>query len=301
MAIESIKGRRRRKNGDPLPKLFSGLTDTPCRECHNEINRSDLIAGLQVCPECGFHMPMHPYDRISTLVDPGQLHRVLPGTHQLEPHFPERLRRKDHPGSGKGGNQRRRGDRDRRHRREKGGSGRYVVPISRRQHGIGGGRKKSPGPFFAAPTKARPSSSSPPRGGARMQEGIFSLMQMAKTSNASALLDDLGVPLFVILTHPTTGGVTASFAMLGDVTMAEPGALIGFAGQRVIEGTLKEKLPEGFQRAEFQQDKGFVDIVVHRSEMRKTLGFSLTEPRIGRARDGRVDNPEQNRRDQGPG
>jgi acetyl-CoA carboxylase carboxyl transferase subunit beta len=112
-------------------------------------------------------------------------------------------------------------------------------------------------------------------GGARMQEGIFSLMQMAKTSNAAALLDDLGLPLFIVLTHPTTGGVTASFAMLGDVAIAEPGALIGFAGQRVIEGTLKEKLPEGFQRSEFQMKKGFVDIIVPRAEMRKTLSFLL--------------------------
>jgi acetyl-CoA carboxylase carboxyl transferase subunit beta len=100
-------------------------------------------------------------------------------------------------------------------------------------------------------------------------------MQMAKTSNAAALLDDLGLPLFIVLTHPTTGGVTASFAMLGDVAIAEPGALIGFAGQRVIEGTLKEKLPEGFQRSEFQMKKGFVDIIVPRAEMRKTLSFLL--------------------------
>ncbi|MDC7220250.1 MAG: acetyl-CoA carboxylase, carboxyltransferase subunit beta [Spirochaetales bacterium] len=112
-------------------------------------------------------------------------------------------------------------------------------------------------------------------GGARMQEGIFSLMQMAKTANACALLDDLGVPLFIVLTHPTTGGVTASFAMLGDVTLAEPGALIGFAGPRVIEGTINKKLPAGFQSAEFQQEKGFVDKIVPRNELKKTLSFLL--------------------------
>lgn len=106
-------------------------------------------------------------------------------------------------------------------------------------------------------------------GGARMQEGIFSLMQMAKTSSAAAELDSEGVPYFVMLCDPTTGGVTASFAMLGDIICAEPGALIGFAGPRVIEGTINQKLPEGFQRAEFQLQKGFVDCIVPRSEQKK--------------------------------
>ncbi|MCG8477972.1 MAG: acetyl-CoA carboxylase carboxyl transferase subunit beta, partial [Spirochaetales bacterium] len=112
-------------------------------------------------------------------------------------------------------------------------------------------------------------------GGARMQEGIFSLMQMAKTSHAAAMLAEAACPLFVVLTDPTTGGVTASFSMLGDVTLAEPGALIGFAGPRVIEGTIRQKLPPGFQRAEFQKDKGFVDLVVPRSELRSTLVYLI--------------------------
>ena len=105
-------------------------------------------------------------------------------------------------------------------------------------------------------------------GGARMQEGLFSLMQMAKTSSAAAELDDKGVPLFLMLCDPTTGGVTASFAMLGDVIAAEPNALIGFAGPRVIEGTIHQQLPEGFQRAEFQLKKGFVDCIVPRAEQK---------------------------------
>lgn len=112
-------------------------------------------------------------------------------------------------------------------------------------------------------------------GGARMHEGIFSLMQMAKTSHAAALMEKEGIPLFILLTDPTTGGVTASFAMLGDVILAEPNALIGFAGPRVIEGTIKQKLPEGFQRAAFQQEKGFVDAVVHRSKLRSTIAFLI--------------------------
>lgn len=105
-------------------------------------------------------------------------------------------------------------------------------------------------------------------GGARMQEGLYSLMQMAKTSSAVASMNKAKLPYFVMLCDPTTGGVTASFAMLGDLICAEPKALIGFAGPRVIEGTIKQKLPEGFQRAEFQLQKGFVDCIVPRSEQK---------------------------------
>jgi acetyl-CoA carboxylase carboxyl transferase subunit beta len=118
-------------------------------------------------------------------------------------------------------------------------------------------------------------------GGARMQEGIFSLMQMAKTANAAALLEEAGQPFITVLTHPTTGGVTASFATLGNVILAEPGALIGFAGPRVIESTIKQKLPEGFQRSEFQLEKGFVDAVVQRRELRSSLAFLLVAHRGG--------------------
>ncbi|SCZ78640.1 acetyl-CoA carboxylase, carboxyltransferase subunit beta [Acidaminobacter hydrogenoformans] len=108
-------------------------------------------------------------------------------------------------------------------------------------------------------------------GGARMQEGILSLMQMAKTSAALGRLSSAGLPYIAVLTDPTTGGVTASYAMLGDVILAEPGALIGFAGQRVIEQTIRQSLPDGFQRAEFLVDKGFVDRIVHRTEMKAAL------------------------------
>ena len=108
-------------------------------------------------------------------------------------------------------------------------------------------------------------------GGARMQEGIFSLMQMPRTTVAVEMLRETGKPYIVVLTNPTTGGVTASYAMLGDVHIAEPGALIGFAGPRVIEQTIREKLPEGFQRAEYLRDHGMVDMVVHRHELRPKL------------------------------
>ncbi|MFY9693958.1 MAG: acetyl-CoA carboxylase carboxyltransferase subunit beta, partial [Xanthobacteraceae bacterium] len=108
-------------------------------------------------------------------------------------------------------------------------------------------------------------------GGARMQEGILSLMQMPRTTIAVQRLREACKPYIVVLTNPTTGGVTASYAMLGDVQIAEPGALIGFAGPRVIEQTIREKLPEGFQRAEYLRDHGMVDMVVHRHELRATI------------------------------
>ena len=108
-------------------------------------------------------------------------------------------------------------------------------------------------------------------GGARMQEGIISLMQMAKTTAALTKLDEAGLLYISVLTDPTYGGVTASFASLGDIILAEPGAMIGFAGPRVIESTIKQKLPEGFQRTEFMQAQGFIDMIVERSKMRETI------------------------------
>jgi acetyl-CoA carboxylase carboxyl transferase subunit beta len=108
-------------------------------------------------------------------------------------------------------------------------------------------------------------------GGARMQEGILSLMQLPRTTVAVQMLREAGKPYIVVLTNPTTGGVTASYAMLGDVQIAEPGALVGFAGPRVIEQTIREKLPEGFQRAEYLREHGMVDMVIHRRQLRDTL------------------------------
>jgi acetyl-CoA carboxylase carboxyl transferase subunit beta len=113
-------------------------------------------------------------------------------------------------------------------------------------------------------------------GGARMQEGIFSLMQMAKTSAAIARFRNVGKPYISVMLHPTTGGVAASFSWLGDIILAEPKALIGFAGPRVIEQTIRQKLPEGFQRSEFLVEHGMIDAIVHRKEMRTKLGQLVT-------------------------
>ena len=111
----------------------------------------------------------------------------------------------------------------------------------------------------------------PSSGGARMQEGILSLMQLPRTVIATEMVKEAGLPFIVVLTNPTTGGVTASFAMLGDIHIAEPGAIIGFAGKRVIEETIREELPEGFQRSEYLLDHGMVDLVVRRQDLRETL------------------------------
>jgi acetyl-CoA carboxylase carboxyl transferase subunit beta len=113
-------------------------------------------------------------------------------------------------------------------------------------------------------------------GGARMQEGILSLMQMPRSTVGIQMLSEAGLPYIVVLTDPTTGGVTASYAMLGDIQIAEPNALIGFAGQRVIEQTIREKLPEGFQRAEYLLEHGMLDMVVHRRDLKEALGRLIT-------------------------
>lgn len=273
MGTEFSIGRRKKKTND-LPEPFSRVTDTPCRECHHEIKKADLAASLQVCPECGFHMPMHPYDRIATLVDEGSFTEFSQELTSLNPISIDGYEEKLTQAQGKAG------------LNDAVVTG--IGSIEGRQAVLGvmsfqflGGSmgsvvgEKITRAILKGADEGIPVVLVTASGGARMQEGIFSLMQMAKTSNAAALLGNLGIPLFIVLTHPTTGGVTASFAMLGDVAIAEPGALIGFAGQRVIEGTLKEKLPEGFQKAEFQLEKGFVDMIVPRDEMRKTLSFLL--------------------------
>ena len=129
--------------------------------------------------------------------------------------------------------------------------------------------------MFEAADKRMPLVLYAASGGARMQEGVLSLMQLPRTTVGVQRLREAGMPYIVVLTHPTTGGVTASYAMLGDIQIAEPGALIGFAGPRVIEQTIREKLPDGFQRSEYLRDHGMVDMVVHRHELRATLSRTL--------------------------
>ena len=241
-----------------------------CPQCGEAIPQKALADALFVCPKCGHHFPVGAYYRLSTVLDAGSFRELNEKLTAADPlHFPlyrEKLAKARH----------------------KTGLEEAVVTAT----GTIGGQKCVIGAldsrFFMgsmsstvgekltlameyAARKRLPLIIFAASGGARMQEGILSLMQMAKTSAALAKLSEKGQVFISVLTDPTTGGVTASFASLGDVILAEPGALIGFAGPRVIQQTIGETLPEGFQRAEYLEEHGFVDAVVPRCRMRDTL------------------------------
>lgn len=245
-----------------------------CPKCGQESERRLVAQGLSVCPKCGYHWPIGAYYRLSTILDPGSFRELHPRLSAGNPlHFPgyqEKLDAAQHKtglteavvtATG-----------------TIGGS-RCVVGVLDSRFLMGSmstavGEKVTLAIEFAAKNKL-PLILFSASGGARMQEGILSLMQMAKTSAALARFSDKGLLYISVLTDPTTGGVTASFASLGDIILAEPGALIGFAGPRVIQQTIGETLPEGFQRAEYQEAHGFVDAVVPREKMRDTLSQLL--------------------------
>jgi len=245
-------------------KKMSLLT---CPSCKSELDHAALVVNLNICPSCGHHFRMEPWERIAYLVDKDSFTEFCKNMKSLNPISMDGYEEKLSEATKKSNLS----DAvitgtctiDSRHVvlavmsfSFMGGSMGSVVGEKISRTIMTGVAKRCPVIIYAT------------SGGARMQEGIFSLMQMVKTASAAAELDREGVPLFLVLCDPTTGGVTASFAMLGDITIAEPGALIGFAGPRVIEGTIKQTLPEGFQRAEFQQEKGFVDIISPRNEQR---------------------------------
>ena len=239
-----------------------------CPACKGEIERNSLEANLKVCPSCQYHFRMEPAERIAYLADKDSFVEFCRNMKSLNPidmdGYEEKLSEaakksniSDAVVTGTCTIERMPVVLALMSFSFMGGSMGSVVGEKITRAMMKGVETRTPVIVYAT------------SGGARMQEGIFSLMQMAKTASAAAELDRAGLPLFLVLCDPTTGGVTASFAMLGDITIAEPGALIGFAGPRVIEGTIKQTLPEGFQRAEFQQDKGFVDIISPRSEQRE--------------------------------
>lgn len=245
-----------------------------CPSCGKEIQNSVLNAYLKVCPACGYHHRLTPSERIAHIADPGSFTEFagdLTSTNpiQLEGYEEKILQNqlkselKDAVVTGTCRINQQNAILGIMSFQFMGGSMGSVVGEKITQAILQGASTGTPVILFTA------------SGGARMQEGIFSLMQMAKTASAAALLEETSIPLFIVLTNPTTGGVTASFAMLGDVILAEPEALIGFAGPRVIEGTIRQKLPEDFQRSEFQLKKGFVDAVVKRKDLRNTLSFLL--------------------------
>ena len=245
-----------------------------CSACGEESPQLEWDRSLQVCPRCGFHAPIGAYYRLSNILDPGSFQeledKLSPADPLAFPGYPEKLSELEQSTGLKDAAVAALGRID-------GRRAVFAVLDSRFLMGSMGtavGEKITRAAEYAAKKKL-PLVIFSASGGARMQEGIFSLMQMAKTAAAVQRFQSGGGLYISCLTHPTTGGVTASFASLGDIMLAEPGALIGFAGPRVIEQTIKEQLPEGFQRAEYLLDHGFLDRIVPRSEWRAVLSQLL--------------------------
>jgi len=247
-----------------------------CPGCRQPIYKGHIEDNLNVCPKCQHHFKMSARQRIEMLLEPGYdlvdggLRSTDPlNFHDVKP-YKQRLRKaQDETGL------------DDAILNAVGILGPHHVVLSAMEYAfIGGSMGAVVGETIArnvdrARIERKPLIIVAASGGARMMEGVVSLMQMAKISSALAQLDDARVPYICVLTDPTTGGVTASFAMLGDLNIAEPGALIGFAGPRVIEQTIRQKLPEGFQRSEFLLEKGFLDAVVHRRDLKNYLVRAL--------------------------
>lgn len=243
---------------------------TKCPHCKKNIYVIDLIANIGVCPSCKGHLPVSPSGRISKLVDLESFEEfdkdmksanplAFQGYEEKISSTVKRVEQNEAVVTGKG--------------KIKGIETVIAVMDSRFIMGSMGsvvGEKITRAIEYAT-EHSLPIIIFSASGGARMQEGIFSLMQMAKTSAALARHDEKGLLYISVLTNPTTGGVTASFAMLGDIIIAEPNALIGFAGPRVIEQTIKQKLPQGFQRSEFLLEHGMIDCIVERKNMREEL------------------------------
>jgi len=246
---------------------------TKCDQCGEIIYRKELEAQSHICSKCGFHFRIGITDYLEILTDGGFLEE-----------FDTRLRSKDPLGfvDSKKYSDRLKAAQSKTDMLEAVRCG--LVDINGRKvilavldfSFLGGSMGSAVGEKIARATQQAVKRGLPlvivsASGGARMQEGILSLMQLAKTSARLAELREAGLLFISVITHPTTGGVTASFAMLGDVNVAEPGALIGFAGPRVIMETIGQELPEGFQRSEFLLEKGFVDVIASRDELKQTL------------------------------
>lgn len=247
-----------------------------CEGCRKILWKEDLERNLQVCPNCGRHFRMDARSRVGMLLEPGYelVDLELQSTDPLEFTDLKPYKRRLEQARAKTGlndaivN-------------AVGQMGEQRVVLSAMEYGfIGGSMGAVVGETIARAVDRAVAGRVPlvivaASGGARMMEGIASLMQLAKISAALGRLQAAGIPYVSVMTDPTTGGVTASFAMLGDLNVAEPGALIGFAGPRVIEQTIRQKLPEGFQRSEFLLQHGFLDAIVPRKEMKEYLGRAL--------------------------
>lgn len=259
---------RREIPGDVFEKCPS------CGEIHYRVR---LTQNLNVCPECGFHLRFPAAEYVAALMDDGEFEEHDSELRSADPltftdlkAYPDRLRAAEGKSS--------HGD------AVLVGSGRLAaIPVELGVMDfdfIGGSMGSVVGEKIArgasrALVQRRPLILISASGGARMMEGVLSLMQMAKTAALLARLHEAAVPYVSVLTDPTTGGVTASYAMLGDVNLAEPGALIGFAGPRVIEQTIKQELPEGFQRSEFLLEHGMIDAIVDRRQLKDTIALLL--------------------------
>ena len=257
----------------PAPAQMAGIPKGlwhKCPKCRAMLYQKELERNLRVCGSCQYHFPLSTAERIAMLADEGAFAEIdanlLPVNPLGFPDYADKLAR----GRAKAGQNEAfvYGDAEI--------AGAPVV-LGVANFGFMGGSMGSVVGEKVARALERGAELGRPvvlvcaSGGARMQEGILSLMQMPRSTVAIARLRAAGLPYVVVLTDPTTGGVTASYAMLGDVQIAEPGALIGFAGQRVIQDTIREKLPEGFQRAEYLHAHGMVDMVTHRRDLKVTL------------------------------
>ena len=262
-----------KKNKRSVPE---GLWEK-CDRCGAVLYRPELEENLEVCPKCNFHMAIRARARLAALFDPGitqEIGATLGPVDALK--FKDQKKYADRIKA----SQKSSGERDALVTLQGLLKERPLVACAFDFAFMGGSMGSVVGERFSLGAERALEIGSPfvsfsASGGARMQEGLFSLMQMAKTSAALGRLREAGLPFISVMTHPPTGGVSASFAMLGDINMAEPEALIGFAGPRVIEQTVRETLPEGFQRSEFLVEHGAIDQICDRREMRDRLADLL--------------------------
>lgn len=250
-----------------------------CPACDAQLYRTELERNLYVCPKCEHHMRIGARRRLDFFLDPDSQVEIAA---TLEPQDPLRFRDSKKYRDRISQAQKTTGEKDALVAVTGTLLGRPVVVCAFEFAFMGGSMGSVVGErFFRAAAHSAenrmPLISFSASGGARMQEALFSLLQMAKTSSALARLGDMRIPFVSVLTDPTTGGVSASLAMLGDVNIAEPRALIGFAGPRVIEQTVRQKLPEGFQRSEFLLDHGALDMIIDRRELREQVAGLLAK------------------------
>lgn len=250
-----------------------------CPECAAQLYRTELERNLNVCPKCKYHMRIGARVRLNYFLDEDSQEEIAANLEPLDPlKFRDSKRYRDRISQA----QKKTGESDALVAAKGKLFGHPVVVCAFEFGFMGGSMGSVVGERFARAAaycgeNATPLISFAASGGARMQEALYSLFQMAKTSAALAVLGQKRIPFISVLTDPTTGGVSASLAMLGDVNIAEPKALIGFAGPRVIEQTVRQKLPEGFQRSEFLLDHGAIDMIVDRREMRDQIADLLAK------------------------